>query len=242
MTGIIIGALVLVAAIVAFVFLTVRRKSDPHTSTRSLRKLADVRGWHFSNPDTASSAFGLSGESMLQGADESALDWRVRWHLRTKRKEDREVTEFKCADVPLEQGWVFLEPRASAAELKARQRTAESGQRLPDDLQPGVKKSAWKEAQLHAREMQVGTPDFLAQFYVASTGKESMVRRLIPQRMQKALLALPGAGHISVRMGAEGVVIVSPAIYATDRVEQLIKVGEILISSVAQEQTAQVVA
>jgi len=240
MTGIIIGAVVLVAAIVAFVLLTVRRKSDPHTSTRDLRRLADVRGWHFSHPDTASSAFGLSGESMLQGADESALDWRVRWHLRTKRRDDREVTEFKCADVPLEQCWVFLEPRASAGEMKARQRSAEQGQRLPDDVQPGAKKSAWKDAQLHAREMQVGAPEFLARFYVASTGKEAIVRRLLPQRMQKALLALPTAGSLSIRMGAEGVVMVSPAIHATDRVEQFIKVGEILISSVAQEQTAQV--
>jgi len=240
MTGIIIGIVLLIAAIASIVLLTIRRKSDPHSSTRALRKLADVRGWHFSHPETTSSAYGLSGESMLQGADESALDWRVRWHLRTKRNSDREVTEFKCADVPLEQAWVFLEPRASAAEMKARQRTAEAGQRPPEDLHAGVKKSVWKDAQLHAREMQVGTPDFLAQFYVASTGKESMVRRLLPQRMQKALLALPSAGHLSIRMGAEGVVMISPAVYTTDRVEQLIKVGEILISSVAQEQTAQV--
>lgn len=242
MTWIIIGAVLFVAIVAASVVFVVRKKAGSGGSGRDLRRLADVRGWHYSHPDSAGNSFGLSGESMLRGADESPLDWRVRWHLRTKRVQDKERTEFKCADVPLDQGWVFLDPRSQASEIKARQRAGAVENASPGLDGAQVKKSAWREAQLHAREMQVGTPDFLAQYYVTATAKESLVRRLIPQRMQKALLSMPNAGQVSIRMGAEGVVIISPPLFSTDRVEQLVKTGEILISSVAQEQTAQVLA
>src|SRR4029077_12168571 len=101
--------------------------------------------------------------------------------------------------------------------------------------------AAWKDALEHAHEVPVGTPDFLAQYFVTSTVKESLVRRLFPQRMQKELMTAPHSGHLSVRLGSEGVVITCPAEFAPRRVEEIVKLGEILISSVAQEQTAGVV-
>jgi hypothetical protein len=243
MAGIIIGAVVVAAVIAALVILLARRRGGLAAHSRGLKRLADLRGWHYSRPDGKSETYGLSGESMLRGADESSLDWRVRWHLRTTKTADKDKTELKCADVPLQQGWVFLDPRSHAGEIKARQRAGAVGVGHMDGVDAGrARHVAWKEAQVQAHEMPVGSPDFLAHYLVTATVKEAAVRRLLPQRMQKALLGLPHAGHIAIRMGAEGVVITCPALFSPDQVEQLIKVGDILVSSVAQEQTANVAA
>lgn len=241
MSGIIIGGVIAVAIVAGLVVFLMRRGGGASGDGRALRKLADVRGWHYSRPDAASESYGLSGDSMLRGADGGALDWRVRWHFRTTRAQGKDKTEFKCADVGLDQGWVFVDPHSHAGEIKARQRVGMPAN-ASDAVNPAHRKPGWRDALPQAREMSVGTSEFLAQFFVCATVKESLVRRLLPQRMQKALLAAPHSGHLSIRMGTEGVVITCPAEFNPDRVVRLIELGEILVSSVAQEQTSSVVA
>src|SRR3569833_2145260 len=163
MTGIIIGA-VLAVIVAAVVVMLTRRTGGLSAHGRELRRLADLRGWHYSRPDSTAETYGLSGESMLRGADGSSLDWRIRWHLRSTKEQGKDKTEFKCADVPLEQGWVFIDARSHAGEIKARQRA--SG--IANGQDDHARKATWKDALAHSHEVPVGTPDFLSHFIVCA--------------------------------------------------------------------------
>jgi len=203
------------------------------TKFRELKKMADLRGWHFSRPEGTRASYGLSGDAVLSTADGTSFDWRVRWHVRTSRDAGKDRTEIKCADVPLRIGWVFIDPISELAAIKARQRAAASPAAQIPDAQG--RKNTWKEEQGRAQEEPVGSPEFLARYIVTATVPEALTRRIVTKRLQKLLLSLPDHDHVSVRVGAEGVVVSSAAVFVAKRVEQLLSIGDMLVASAAEE-------
>jgi hypothetical protein len=234
MVSILVAALLAIVAVT--VVLVVRSSSDSGNLNgrfRELKRMANLRGWHFSRPEGTRASYGLSGDAILTTADGSSFDWRVRWHVRTSREAGKDKTEIKCADVPLRRGWIFVDPKSEQTAIRARQRMAAAP--MANGADAALRKTVWKEEQSRAQEMPVGSPEFLAQFVVTATASETLTRRLLTKKVQKALLAVPPTDHVSVRLGAEGVVVASGAVFAVRRIEQLLSVGEMLIAGAAEE-------
>jgi len=212
-------------------YVLISRSRGGGVGYRDLQRLANIRGWHFSRPDGTRQAFGLSAETMLKAADGSSMDWRVRWHLRATREDGKDKTEIACGDVLLDSGWVFVNPRTEMSGIKAMQRAA-----AMDHEDPVKRIASWKEQLSRARDVPVGTPEFLDRYFVSATITEAAARRIVSQRVQKALLALPSL-PIKLRVGADGVVVSTVAVFDQPRVEKLIALEDMLISNVGQEQT-----
>jgi len=227
----VVVVLVIVAVGVAAAFLVPRFMGTGGGGFRDLQRLANHRGWHFSQPDGLGKTFGLSAETMLRAADGSNMDWRVRWHLRASRDEGKDKTEIKCGDVLLESGYVFVNPRAEAPGIKAMQRAAAADR---DD--PVRKIATWKEHQSRAKEVPVGSPEFLDRYFVTTTVSEAAARRIVSQRVQKVVLGLPQSMPINIRAGADGVVLTTTAVFDAARIETLVSLEDMLISNVGQEQ------
>jgi hypothetical protein len=229
--------LILVALLLAIVAITIvlvvrsgSASGNLSGSFRELKRMANLRGWHFSRPDGTRASYGLSGDAVLSTADGTSFDWRVRWHVRTSREAGKDKTEIKCADVPLRTGWVFIDPKSEQTAIRARQRMAAT-----PSATDALRKTVWKEEQSHGKEVPVGSPEFLARYVVTATASESLTRRLLSKRVQKALLAIPDSDHVSVRLGAEGVVITSAAVFLVKRVEQLLNIADMLVAGAAEE-------
>ncbi|MGO8670618.1 MAG: hypothetical protein ACLQVD_04525 [Capsulimonadaceae bacterium] len=219
--------LLMLAAVATFVLIV--RSKDTESRFKALRRLADIKGWHFSRPSESAEAFGLAGETMVRGADGASFEWRAEWHLHSTRELGKDLTVYRCVEVPLRNGWIFVEPKSEAAKT-ARSRPSEAGVAAP------APRAAWKAARLTAKEVPVGSPAFLQKYTVSSTTREGLVRRIINQRVQSAMMAMSESHKATIRVGTEGIFVNTTAVFSIPEVEKVLTLAEMLLANAAQEQ------